>query len=103
MNYQTLKIRQRAERENNSDNLSLRVHRALSWLNKAEQCTDDLDGQFIFLWIAFNAAYANELDHNMRFSEQETFKNFIQCLCELDKDNNLSNLVLRNFKYSVSW
>ena len=38
--------------------LSLRLHRALSWLNRAEQLADDPDSQFIFLWIAFNAAYA---------------------------------------------
>ena len=55
--YQHLKTRQRAERVNYPEHLSLRVHRALSWLNRAEQCQDD-DGRFIFLWISFNAAYA---------------------------------------------
>ena len=77
MNFKTLKARQRAERENYSENLSLRVHRALSWLDKAEQCQGDQDSQFIFLWIAFNAAYANEVDDIYRRSEQETFRNFI--------------------------
>ncbi len=101
MNYQTLKTKQRKLRDGFSDNLALRVHRALSWLDKAEQCPDDLDGQFIFLWIAFNAAYANELDHNMRFTEQETFNSFINRLCELDKDDNLSNLVWLEFTGSI--
>ncbi len=36
--------------------LSLRTHRALSWLQRAEQETEDDDARFIFLWIAFNAA-----------------------------------------------
>jgi hypothetical protein len=56
MDYQTLKTRQRAERGGHDPNLILRVHRALSWLNRAEQTADDLDGGFIFLWISFNAA-----------------------------------------------
>jgi hypothetical protein len=29
--------------------------------HRAEPCQNDLDGQFIFLWVAFNAAYAQEL------------------------------------------
>ena len=58
MNYEELKERHRAEREGYPPNLSLRVHRALSWLDRAEQLAEDADGQFILLWIAFNAAYA---------------------------------------------
>jgi len=54
-----------------------------------------------FLLIAFNAAYANELDDSMRFSEQETFKNFIKRLCELDKDSHLANLVWHEFTGSI--
>ena len=60
MDFKTLKARQREERENYPINLGLRVHRALSWLDRAEQSDDD-DARFIFLWIAFNAAYANEI------------------------------------------
>lgn len=101
MDHQTLKSKQRQLRDGFSDNLALRVHRALSWLDKAEQCEDDLDGQFIFLWIAFNAAYANELNDSIRFSEQETFKSFINRLCELDKGDNLSNLVWLEFTGSI--
>lgn len=101
MNYQTLKTRQRAERESYSENLALRVHRALSWLDKAEQCNDDQDAQFIFLWIAFNAAYANELDDIYRRSEQETFRNFIDRLCDLDSNKYLSDLVWNEFTGSI--
>ena len=43
--------------------LGLRVHRSISWIGRAEQATDD-DGRFIFLWIAFNAAYADEEEHH---------------------------------------
>ncbi|MBL0711674.1 MAG: hypothetical protein JJV99_11780 [Colwellia sp.] len=101
MNYQSLKTKQRELRPDFSENLALRVHRALSWLDKAEQCEDDLDAQFIFLWIAFNAAYANEFDDTQRFSEQETFRNFIQRLCQLDKKEYLPNLVWHEFTGSI--
>ena len=35
-------------------------HRAISWIGRAEACGADDDARFIFLWIAFNAAYADE-------------------------------------------
>lgn len=36
----------------------VRIHRALSWLERAEKESKDPDATFIFLWIAFNAACA---------------------------------------------
>ena len=74
MQYATLKQRHRQEWDSQPVNLSLRLHRALSWLNRAEQFEDD-DGRFIFLWIAFNAAYATEIDERYRLSEQATSGN----------------------------
>lgn len=70
MQFQSLKQRHRQELDAQHPNLRLRlrVHRALSWLDRAEQA-DDLDGRFIFLWIAFNAAYATEIDERQRLSE----------------------------------
>lgn len=80
MAYQTLKDRHRLERNNYHPNLALRVHRALSWLNRAEQTEDD-DRRMVFLWIAFNAAYANDLDDHHRLTEKEAFQSFIRKLC----------------------
>jgi len=39
---------------------SLRLHRAISWLKRSEQETNDPDARFIFQWVALNAAYARE-------------------------------------------
>lgn len=100
MNFEYLKKRQRAERDNYNDGLSLRVHRALSWLQRAEQC-DDNDSRFIFLWISFNAAYAFEIDENLRLSEQETFKFFLEKLCALDTKKHLDHLVWQEFSGSI--
>ncbi len=39
----------------------IRPHRAISWLARAEAEASNYDARFVFLWIAFNAAYAREL------------------------------------------
>jgi hypothetical protein len=103
MNYVQLKTRHRAERDVWHPNLSLRVHRALSWLDRAEQLGEqgDADGQFILLWIAFNAAYATEIDERYRLSEQETFRKFLQKLVELDTTGRIAELVWTEFPKSI--
>lgn len=103
LSHKTLKDRQRLERHTHSENLGLRVHRALSWLDRAEKekSAKDIDAQFIFLWISFNSAYANEIHDNRLFSEQATFGNFLSRLCELDTNNRLYNLVWNEFASSI--
>jgi hypothetical protein len=104
MNYRQLKERHRAERGAWHPNLSLRVHRALSWLNRAEQLGElsDLDGQFILLWIAFNAAYATEIDEQYRESEQQTFRAFLAKLDGLDAaKQRFERLVWEEFPRSI--
>ena len=100
MNFEQLKTRHRTLRKHAPGNLNLRVHRALSWLQRAEMAEDE-DGRFIFLWIAFNAAYATEIDDDRRLSEQETFKGFLEKLCELD-EHKQTNLVPDAMRRSVT-
>jgi len=102
--YASLKARHRAEREGWHANLSLRVHRALSWLERAEQleAQQDLDGQFILLWIAFDAAYATEIDERYRGSEQQTFRGFLEKLDQLDRERQrFEHLVWEEFPGSI--
>ena len=94
--YASLKDRHRATRDGMPEGLNLRIHRALSWLQRAEQCEDG-DGRFVFLWIAFNAAYAQEIPHNQRLSEQEAFRIFLQKLQTLDTAKQLETLVWNEF------
>ena len=101
ISFQDLKNRQRKERESYSDNLRLRIHRALSWLNKAEQSRDDLDAMYIFLWISFNAAYANDIEYDLRKSEKETFQNFLNRLCDLDGSKKIEKIVWRMFPKNI--
>ncbi len=60
LDHAALKTKQRAIRAGFPETMGLRAHRAISWIGRAEACGDDDDARFIFLWIAFNAAYADE-------------------------------------------
>ena len=77
-----------------SDRLGLRVHRALSWLKRAEMCEDDEDARFIFLWIALNAAYAAEIQRDADETEQAALQQFLNKLVALDRGNLL---------YALAW
>ena len=101
MDFSSLKEQQRALRENFPEGLGLRVHRALSWLKRAELCEDDIDGRFIFLWIAFNASYAQDMDDALRYSESAHFSHFIQKLVDLDKNKSLYELLWQEFPSSI--
>ena len=73
---------------------SLRMHRALSWLQRAEAAGSDDDVAFVCLWIAFNAAYAQDMGRRAdTASERQAFRDFVDALCRLDKDRTLSTLV----------
>lgn len=99
MKYHTLKQQQRQVRGEFCEGLALRVHRALSWLDKSEKC-EDKDSQFIFLWIAFNAAYAQDTEV-LRHTESEAFSKFINKLVNLDTHNQIYNLLWSEFSSSI--
>lgn len=95
--FDNLKTLHRQHREHFPVDLNLRVHRALSWLKRAEAEENDPDAQFIFLWIAFNAAYANEYAQRRTFSEQRQFLEFIDKLLKLDSQKQLQLLVWQQY------
>lgn len=99
--YEKLKARHRAVRDSYPANLNLRLHRALSWLKRACMEQEDDDAQFIFLWIAFNAAYACEIDERCGLSEQKTLIFFLEKLCDLDTHRQLDKLVWQSFSDNI--
>jgi hypothetical protein len=103
LSHSALKAYQREHREHFPENLALRVHRALSWLNKAEQArvADDTDTEFIYYWISFNAAYANEFGESERMAEQQHFQAFLTKIADLDQENLLFNLIWQQFSGSI--
>jgi hypothetical protein len=94
--YESLKQRHREVRDDYPSDLNLRIHRALSWFQRAAMA-EDMDGRFIFLWIAFNAAYATEIEEGCRLSEQATFRAFLEKLCALDEARQIDALVWNEF------
>ncbi|WP_425640652.1 hypothetical protein ACPUEK_10270 [Marinomonas gallaica] len=101
MNYTELKARHRAERADYlSASLSLRLHRSLSWLKQAEISEDD-DSQFIFLWIAFNAAYAQDSAEKYYNTEKDKYSAFIERLVGLDANKKLYGLVWSHYSSTI--
>ena len=90
----------RHSKSQHSDELNLRLHRALSWLEKAENSQDDIDIQFITLWISFNAIYAKEFTKE-RAADRETFNQFIAEICRLDKEKSIYQIIWQRFPQNI--
>lgn len=106
-----LKDKQRALRDGFALPLTLRVHRALSWLLRAHREEDDLDTRFIMLWIGFNAAYAGDLERALvdereervpgAANERERFDAFFRDLVALDTDGRLYKALWTRFPQEI--
>ena len=90
-----LKQRHRQIRDGQPEALRLRIHRALSWLLRAEQEAGDDDARFVFLWIALNAAYAREFSREE--TERERVRGFIAALVALDAEKRLYRALFERF------
>ena len=67
-------------------------------VKKADE-EENLDFKFIALWIAFNAAYADELSKEE--AEHKVFRQFITRLCELDSEHLLYGIIWNEFPGAV--
>ncbi len=91
----SLKAHHRRVRDGQNQHDSTRLHRAISWLTRAEQEHDDLDARFIFQWVALNAAYACEFSDGE--TERTRFRGFIDTLVVLDREKALHGALFRKF------
>lgn len=96
-----LKEKQRSLREGFSDSLGLRVHRSISWLQRAAKEGDDPDAAFVFLWIAFNSAYSQDMGIAYHVSEKGRFKSFLSTLLLFDQDDQIYHLVWTRFPHEI--
>lgn len=97
-----LKTKQRAIREGFPPTMGLRVHRAISWIGRAEACGTDDDARFIFLWIAFNAAYADEGEfQTIQPGERAAFADFFGRLIALDDQRRIYGAIWQRFSGPV--
>jgi hypothetical protein len=94
LTFQELKDKQREIRDEFPESFGLRIHRAISWVGRAEKDADDLDAAFLFYWISFNAAYADERDVQ---NERDMFNWLFTRLTELDPENRLYSAVWNRF------
>ena len=95
-----LKVRAHKIEQDCPDKFGLRIHRALSWLERAELCENDDDARFIFLWISLNSAYADEI-HRLGAPAQSVLDQFLDRLVSLDHQNLLYELVWTKFEGPV--
>src|SRR5262245_27967346 len=98
--FASLKAKQRALRAAFPESLGLRVHRAISWLGRAEAEKTDADVRFILLWVAFNSAYASEIDTDGS-NERKSFKAFFDALVSLDASHRIYDAVWQRFSQEI--
>lgn len=101
LSFESLKEKQRLIRDGFDPNVGLRVHRALSWLQRAEIAGDDPDSAFIFYWIAFNAAYALDSGCQERNGEKDAFSNFLIKMASFDNEQIIYNALWVEFPISI--
>jgi hypothetical protein len=95
VNFESLKKRHREIRDEHPSTVRLRVHRALSWLEVAEDAKQD-DLRFLLLWITFNAVYAQEYKVGESIGDRDVFKEFLKKLVRLDADRLIEEIVWGN-------
>ena len=100
LRFGPLKDKQRAIRIGFPEPLGLRVHRALSWLGRAEKEAEDGDVRFILLWVGFNSAYANDLALDFG-NERTAFKSYFDALVALDESRRIYNAVWTRFSQEI--
>lgn len=98
--FTELKNKQREIRGDFPRNFGLRIHRMISWIGRAEVAAEDPDAAFIFLWIAFNAAYADarDLENASSCGEHGRFSEFFDKIIEDDFDHRIYRAVWDRFK-----
>ena len=87
--------------ESNEDHpLRRRLRRSLSWLERADSGKLDDDVRYIFLWVAFNAAYA---DGDARGGQRERYTKYFEKLTENDNNRiyNILKCKLMNMSLSL--
>jgi len=82
------------------ETLTIRIHRAISWLKSAEKQDDNLDLKFISLWVSFNACYAVNLNGISSKPEKAKLRDFTSSLVEFDR-TRLYNLFWEKYSGPV--
>lgn len=90
-----LKEAHRLMRDAQPEELRVRIHRAISWLERAEKEDEDADARFIFLWISLNAAYAREFGYEQ--TERDEAMRFMRKLLACDTEGRIHAVLFGQF------
>ena len=93
--------RYKRERKHWDEIFRTRIHRAVSWLKRANAEDKDPDAAFLFLWISFNAAYARMIEDEVQKGEREKYDRFIGCLVSADRRGRIADLLFNQFSDSL--
>ncbi len=97
LRHAALNEKQERLKDRFTESVGLRIHRSISWVGRAEREADD-DARFIFLWIGFNAAYADGEDFRMAPIQARTaFKGFFEKVEALDAHQRVYDAIWNNF------
>ena len=77
--------------------VKLRLHRAVSWLQRGD-AESDADATYIFLWIAFNAAYSAESNDR---TDVQRRKSYLEALVPLDAEHHIDELLIGQLRLPV--
>lgn len=103
LSYDALRAKQKQLRDDWTPDFGLRIHRALSWLNRAEHNAGDPDSEFVFHWIAFNAAYGRFIDGMLAKTqnERDRYELFVKMLVSTDRKQRIANLLFDQYSDSI--
>ena len=88
--------------DHRQDDVRLRVHRSLSWLDRAEELlaqdgTSSEDDQLIFTWIALNSLYGYWIpEKNEPAPDTRSLEEFLDIVFELDRKGFLDDFTAKN-------
>lgn len=101
LSFAVLKQKERDLRNGFPETMAVKVHRAISWIGRAEVERGDPDAAFLFLWIAFNAAYADEREAEAPISERSQFADLLRRIVKLDTRGRLHRAIWDKFQGPV--
>lgn len=95
-----IQLSRKLKASNLPETLTIRIHRAISWVKSAEKQDGNLDMKFLSLWIALNACYGVDLNGINSKSERAKLRDFISSLVLYDR-SRLYNLFWEKFSGPV--
>lgn len=96
----TIQLSRKLKSSTLPETLTIRLHRAISWLKSAEKQEGNLDMKFISLWVSFNACYAVDINGLNSKPEKAKLREFTSSLVQFDQ-NRLYNLFWEKFSGPV--